>query len=288
MLKIGDFSRLARVSVKALRFYDEAGFLKPARVDAQSGYRYYSMQQLPRLNRILALKDLGLTLEQIRPLLDRNVGPAELCEALRRKRAEVQERRDREDDLLRRVETRLRLLESEGQKAMSYDVVLKSIEPLPVASVREVVPSIEQMSDRSCALIGALFGFAVEAGASPSGPPFAVYYNPEYTEQDIDMEMALPVQLPSGKRLPEVTTEPATSGSPSALRLLPGTAQAACVIHQGPYSGLSAAYAEGGAWIEANGYRMVGPIREIYLTGPGEGSIPVTELQFPVEPASAA
>jgi DNA-binding transcriptional MerR regulator len=69
-LKIGEFSRLARVSVKALRLYDQLGLLRPARTDALTGYRYYSSEQLPRLNAVLALKELGFSLEQVQVLLD--------------------------------------------------------------------------------------------------------------------------------------------------------------------------------------------------------------------------
>ena len=64
-MRIGDFSKLSRVSIKALRYYDQMGMLKPIDVDRSTGYRSYSVSQLPRLNRILALKDLGLSLEQI-------------------------------------------------------------------------------------------------------------------------------------------------------------------------------------------------------------------------------
>lgn len=60
MFKIGEFSKLSQVSVKALRYYDELGLLKPASVDRFTAYRYYSADQRPRLNRILALKDLGI------------------------------------------------------------------------------------------------------------------------------------------------------------------------------------------------------------------------------------
>src|SRR5689334_3117200 len=99
MFKIGDFSRLSRVTVKALRFYDEMGLLKPCQVDEFTGYRYYAADQLPRLHRILALKDLGFTLEQIRELLQKNVGPNELRTALDAKRCEVR-RRVREEEAL--------------------------------------------------------------------------------------------------------------------------------------------------------------------------------------------
>ena len=79
MIEIGDFSKLSQVSVKALRLYDEMGLLKPARVDNFTGYRYYSADQLPRLNRILALKDLGFSLGQIAQLLKDNCPPSN-CE----------------------------------------------------------------------------------------------------------------------------------------------------------------------------------------------------------------
>jgi len=78
VLKIGDFSKLAHVTVKTLRYYDELGLLKPVWSDRYSGYRFYSLEQLPRLNRILALKDLGFSLEQIRELLAEDLPPGRL------------------------------------------------------------------------------------------------------------------------------------------------------------------------------------------------------------------
>ena len=70
MFRIGEFAQIAQVSGRQLRFYDQLGLLQPAHIDAQTGYRYYSIRQLPRLNGILALKELGLSLEQIGPLLE--------------------------------------------------------------------------------------------------------------------------------------------------------------------------------------------------------------------------
>lgn len=78
MYKVGDFAKVSRVSVKALRYYDERGLFKPVHVDQVNGYRYYSIDQLPRLNRILALKDLGLSLDQIGVILDKQLTPMEL------------------------------------------------------------------------------------------------------------------------------------------------------------------------------------------------------------------
>src|SRR5215469_14376688 len=91
VIRIGDFSRLSRVSIKTLRYYDEVGLFKPIDVDRFTGYRYYSASQLPRLNRILALRDLGLSLEQIAQVLDEGVSPEQLRGMLRLKRAELQQ-----------------------------------------------------------------------------------------------------------------------------------------------------------------------------------------------------
>jgi DNA-binding transcriptional MerR regulator len=70
VLKIGEFARVNQVSIATLRYYDHCGLLKPLALDPETGYRYYSLDQLPRLNRILALKELGFPLEQIAQLLE--------------------------------------------------------------------------------------------------------------------------------------------------------------------------------------------------------------------------
>jgi DNA-binding transcriptional MerR regulator len=111
MIRIGDFSRLSQVSIKALRYYDEMGLLKPAFVDEVSGYRYYTAAQLPRLNRLLALKDLGFTLEQIAPLLDEAISTPGLRRLFESRQAELQLRVQEEQERLIRVEARLRQIE---------------------------------------------------------------------------------------------------------------------------------------------------------------------------------
>src|SRR5512137_2728388 len=103
MFKIGDFSRLCRVPVSALRYYADLGLLEPAAVDPASGYRFYAAAQLTRVNRIVALKDLGLTLEEIRTVLDQGLGGDELRGMLRLKRAEAGRRLAEEQERLARV-----------------------------------------------------------------------------------------------------------------------------------------------------------------------------------------
>src|SRR5690606_16723513 len=129
MFGIGDFARHGQVSVRMLRHYDAVGLLRPARVDPVSGYRFYEAAQLSRLNRIIALKDLGFTLNQVGSILDEQVSTEELRGMLRLRRAELEEDRAAAEARLAQVEARLRGLESEGLMS-AYDVVPK---PLPAA-----------------------------------------------------------------------------------------------------------------------------------------------------------
>ncbi|MEJ2749906.1 MAG: helix-turn-helix domain-containing protein, partial [Anaerolineae bacterium] len=108
MLKIGEFAKEADVTVKTLRHYARLGLLKPAWIDRFTGYRYYAREQMPRLNRIMALKDLGFTLEQIGRILTENLTVDELRGMLRLKCAELEQRIEEEQARLARVEARLR------------------------------------------------------------------------------------------------------------------------------------------------------------------------------------
>ncbi len=269
MFKIGDFSRLSQVSVKALRYYDELGLLKPVQIDPFTGYRYYSADQLGRLNRILVLKDLGFSLEQIGGILDGDLSPAEMRGMLRLRRAELEQQVQEEQARLVRIEARLRQIEQEDT-IPAYDVVIKHSERQMVASVRDTVPTYGDM--------GRLFGkiFAQLGQVRPAGPVLAIYHDGEYREQDADVEAAVPI------------TAALPVQQPVMIRELPEEKTLASVIHQGSYGTLSQAYAALMNWIGANGYRINGPNREIYLRGPEHGGDPasyVTEVQFPIEKA---
>ena len=140
MLKIGDFSKLSQVTIKALRLYDEMGLLKPISVDRFTGYRFYSASQLPRLNRTLAFKDLGFSLEQISQLLNEEISPEQMRGMLRLKQADLQQQIEQEQGRLVRVAARLKQIEQEDVMS-DYEVVIKKFEPITVASIREVLPN---------------------------------------------------------------------------------------------------------------------------------------------------
>lgn len=268
---IGGFSKLSRVSVKTLRYYDQVGLLKPARVDRFTNYRYYSVEQLPRLNRILALKDLGFSLEQIARLLDEGLSADQLRGMLRMRQAEIQQTVREEQERLARVEARLNQIEREGI-VPKEDVVIKRAEPLHVATVRDIAPSYSQLGS----LFGELYGFLAETGAECTGPAMTIYHDTDYRESDVDVEVCAPVDA-------------SVSGNDRvSVRDLPGVEQMACLVHTGSYNqGFTEPYGILMNWVEANGYRINGPNREIYLQGgedPDDESY-VTEIQFPVEKA---
>jgi DNA-binding transcriptional MerR regulator len=138
MIRIGDFSKLSRVSIKTLRYYDEMGLLKPVEVDRFTGYRFYDFNQLPRLYRILALKELGFTLEEIGRFLEENLSTEELRGMLKLRQAEIRQRVEEETVRLEQVEHWLRQTQQENFMS-KYDVVLKKIEAMKAATVRGVV-----------------------------------------------------------------------------------------------------------------------------------------------------
>jgi DNA-binding transcriptional MerR regulator len=281
MFKIGEFSRLSRVSVRMLRHYDQLGLLTPSQTDSFTGYRYYSAGQLPRLNRIIALRDLGFSLEQISGMLEDDLSPDQLLGMLKLKRAEVEEQMKSEQQKLGRLEVRIRQM-SERPQGASYDVVLRDIQPSLVAAYRAVAADddrLQQMFDMLETYV------ARYEGARADKPPLSIYYDDEYREKDMDVEVAVPLRYP----IPE--------NESMHVRQLPQLFNVACVVHVGEYFEIYQAYNALLAWIEANDFQMTGPIREIYLRYGADGldfELPatyladdkheyVTELQLSVE-----
>ena len=267
MFKIGDFSRLSLVSVKALRYYDE-----PARVDEDTGYRYYSTNQLARLNRILVLKDMGLSLEQIALLLDKEPTPDQIRGMLRLKQVELHQQLVEGQDRLRRIEAWLQAFEREATMP-AYDVILKNVAPLRVASVRGVAPSMEQIGPTLDRLFDQVLGYISQHGATIVGPAITLYHNLGPTELDISVEACMPFDgsLSDNEQV--------------KVSQLPAVETMASVIHHGSFSTMNQAYSVIFTWIEANGYRVSGPNRELnleYERG-GDQSKFVSEIQFPVE-----
>jgi DNA-binding transcriptional MerR regulator/predicted transcriptional regulator YdeE len=276
MIKIGEFSKLVQVPVATLRYYDQVGLLKPIEVDRFTGYRYYSASQLPRLNRILALKGLGFSLEQIAVVLAEGLTAEQMRGMLRLRHAQISQQLADMQSQLTGVEARLQQIEREEQLS-TYDVILKHVEPLLVALVRAILP------DHSA--VGALFGEVYEAlgahvgqalGPNPEegGQTLVLWYDNEFKEHDVDGAAAFMLRC----RVPE--------RGRMRVHELPATTIAA-TVHHGSYNTISEAHEAILKWIEANSYRIVGPDREInlYHTMPIRLDDPsyVTEIQYPVE-----
>ena len=283
MLKIGEFAWLSQVTVETLRHYDRVGLLKPAHLDPFTGYRYYSLNQLARLNRILALKDLGLPLEKIAQILEQKISTSEIRAILELKHIELTEQIQEVRRRLAGVEARLEQIELED-KMPDFEVLLKTVEPQWIASTRETLtswdqdivgPTFTRMFDEVGEYLG---GHNVDA----IGPGMAMYHHQspfidtETEDEHLDVESALVIGAP----MPE--------DDRVKIRKLPQM-EVAYTVHHGDFSGLYLAKQAIFSWLEGNGYRRAGPIRELYLhfdpnhEGNYDSPGHITEIQFPVE-----
>ena len=273
VIRIGSFARIAQVSTRALRLYDKLGLLKPAQVDPSTDYRYYSIDQLPRLNRILALKDLGFSLDQIAVVLRSELSAEQLRGMLTMKRAEVVRRVAAEQAQLARIAARLRQIEQEDALD-TYEVVVKRIEPQWLAAVSGVISDYITSEPIFIQLFAELDAYLAHSGVRNIGPRIGLFYDLGTHEHAIQVRagMLLPARIPGSERV--------------EISQLHGVEQMACVVHHGPYDAtLIQANTAILKWIDANGYQIRTPTREIYLhyQVSGDPSQFVTEIQMPIE-----
>ncbi|NOK58893.1 MAG: hypothetical protein GFH27_549301n79 [Chloroflexi bacterium AL-W] len=274
MLKIGDFARFTDTTVKTLHHYDEIGLLKPARIDSSTGYRYYTVTQMERMNRILALKDLGFPLEQITHLLDNNLSVDEISGMLKLRQAELQSRIETEQARLDRVAARIRLMQQEGQ-APQHEVIIKQVEAICVLSTRKVIPDPGHIPLFFGEVMRLLKGHKITS----TGPWLALYHHGEYRTFDLDMEVAVPVS--------ETVTPPQTSVTTPemGIRTLPPQTVASTVCHMESQVDVFETYQRLLTWIEFHEYGIADdPCREVYFETAKPGEPLVFETQFVLEP----
>lgn len=242
MLRIGDFSRLARVTIRTLHHYDEAGLLRPAHVDPDSGYRYYDAAQLASLQRILVLKDLGFSLDEIRTLLRADATDASFKQQLQQRRSELVASIE---DHRRRLQ-RLDALASASSSAPEDfpAVVLHDIPAVEVFSIRR---RVDVVSDAVPAMFESAEAAAQRVRAEAS--PLLLFHDPEFRERDVDVEVCIPVRAPDARL---------------GTHLLPGAAQAGCLTYRGAYEQTQRLYESMLDWLGRTGFRIAGPLREIY------------------------
>jgi len=278
MFLIGEFSKISRVSKRLLHYYDEIGLLKPAHIDPQTGYRYYSAKQLPRLNRILALKELGLTLDSIAGMMQADVSDEEIQGMLLLKKAEVEQTVLEEVQRLRRIEARLQQNQRSDE---ALDVVVKSIPAQLFLSIRAVIPSPEEML-QLVEQVQRVLPSRVDPRVL--GPFAGVVYTDGFTLRNNDVEF--------GYLLKKPVEEPIALSEEYVLRMheLPAIQTMATAVQTGGPDLVFVALGRIAQWIEANGYRIAGPYREIGVELPGSAPFDemIIEVQMPLERMSAS
>jgi DNA-binding transcriptional MerR regulator len=267
VFSIGDFSTFTQVSVRALRFYDQQGLLAPAHVDPRTGYRYYRADQVEQVVRILALRDVGLTLAQIREVLDRGATPQVIRQCLARRRSEIAHLRAQVDRQLAAVEGRLALLDG-GLTVHDYDVITKKAPSVVLATIGRTIDQDEP--GVLLAAFGELFAELAatlgRAGVTPSGPAWSLYERAQ--EESLRIAAGLPV--------------PAFADLPAGLeRVELPEREVAVTVHVGAMDGIGAAYGAVMTWMEATGLEAAGGAREVSLVWDSEQPQRcVTELQI--------
>lgn len=270
MLKIGDFSKLARISIRMLRHYDKLGLLVPKVTDNFTSYRYYSEDQLPIAARINALKDMGFSLATIGEIL-RHYGDQEaLARYLAVKQAEVQEEADRAAHRLLLLKTAIERLRKD-ENAMNYNVTLRVLPERYVASLRQVIPSYDQE--------GILWKTMMEETAPLQVRPaddycgLAVFHDEGYKESDVDVEI-------------QGTVKGTYANTEHVVFKTVPPIEYASASYKGTYEHLPAVHQAVANWVRDNGYEFNGSMFCIYHVSPAQTSDPeelVTEVCYPVK-----
>lgn len=265
MYKIGDFSKITKLTVKALRYYDEERILTPSHRDNENMYRYYDENDYQKALLIAALREFGFSISEIKDVLAGYQNPEDLSYYLEEKKSILESRIAREKELIQKITLSIQIRKREDA-GMSYKVEIREIAPVMVASIRYR----GKYSDVG-KYIGKIFQAVKGDGA---GAPFSLYYEAEFKEDDADIELCVP-------------TKKLIKDNSVTARVLPAL-KAICTTHVGSYEKLSSGYKALYDYANEHGIVMLTPYREIYQKGPGmifrgnENNY-VTELIIPIE-----
>ncbi|CAG9621251.1 MerR family transcriptional regulator [Sutcliffiella rhizosphaerae] len=276
MYKIGEFSKLSGLSVHTLYHYENIGILRPVRKDDWTNYRYYSADQLIELNKVLALKDAGFSLEEIASFLIGAPVNNKLIRMLEEKAQALEAYIVEETSRLNRLRTNLFLIKNGGIPLMN-EITLKQVEPMLVASIRKTQNPVEQTFDQFCEELWMKMHAHLDVVcAKCSIPCMSIYHSGLYVNmaESIDMEVVEPLY----REVPASTEV--------AIHELPRVEKMASIVHKGPFSRIGETFASLEKWITENRYTISGPVREIYHKGEWitkDANEWVTEIQVPVE-----
>lgn len=267
-LKIGEFSRLCKVTVKTLRHYEKIGLLVPEIVDIWTGYRYYTVAQLQKMQSIIQLKSLGFRLEEIQNLWDED-GHSPSLSMLEDKIRDCEEELER----LRARHEKLEALISSHKKIQKMEkIFIDSLEAICAASYRTTIDAYEDLGRLCYEVIGPEMA-AAGCECTEPGYCFSIEHG-GYREKDIDIEY-----------FEQVKEKKADRGKLKFVDL-PAVPKAVCMKVYGPYEGLHQSYIDLFAWIEENGYKICGAPRANYVDGAWNQEDPqrwLTVIQIPVE-----
>ncbi|HNY17055.1 MAG TPA: MerR family transcriptional regulator [Treponemataceae bacterium] len=275
MYRIGLFSKITKVTVKALRFYEEEGLLEPEFTDTANGYRYYSSDQLPRAFRIVALRQCGFGIPEIRMIL----AGRDVAAFFADKKKELE---SRAKETARELASINHYIEGLGRdNSMKYQVIIKDLPRVLVYSKRMIAESYDAYFTIFPALGEGMMAINPELRCvEDPAYCFIRYHDGEFRDRDIDIEICEAVTgTGNGKAVEGVT-----------FKTIEGVKEAACALHKGPYSRLPEAYAAVFKWIDDNSYVTAEPPRESYIDGIWNKESDedwLTELQVPVIPKSA-
>jgi DNA-binding transcriptional MerR regulator len=279
MFRIGEFSLIAQVSGRLLRYYEEIGLLSPEYTDPQTAYRYYSAEQLPRLNRILVLKELGLGLDQIAQLLGQDTSSEEIRGMLLLRKAQITQAM--QDDLaqLRLVEARLDQIDAFGQSPI-LDVVVKTILPQRYLALREVfsdVAAVRRLVMQMTATV------PHKMPASILGQIAFVIHSRMFDPDALDFEVGYLLTGNAGKSSGAIQI---SEERELTARDLPAVETMATLVHAGSINDIHRSYGLLGAWVEQQQWQIVGQGRQVLLQLPQpDQDDAVIELQLPVSKA---
>ncbi|MEM7034536.1 MAG: MerR family transcriptional regulator [Chloroflexota bacterium] len=274
MFRIGEFSKIAQTAVTHLRYYDQIGLFQPEYTDKFTGYRYYRASQLPDLNRILAMKELGLTLEQIKRLIAENVSAEEIRGMLVLKKAQAEQALQAQLERIHHIEARLRQVEQEGGLSED-DIVIRALPDQHYYSFRDTLPDISSAVPLLMEMTHLLPSHIPE---KKLGHFTAVFHDNGFATENVDIEIGFllndpvdtPLQLSSGHQL--------------TRQVLPAVEMAACAVRVGGMENGYESYGNVGRWAEANDYHLIGPTREVFIVPPHPDRVEETvcEIQVPV------
>lgn len=272
MFKIGEFAALTQVPISQLRYYDEIQLFAPAYTHPDSGYRYYTAAQIPELDRIIVLKELGLSLEQIRSLVSDNITPSEIHVILSHQREQVIQTLKQEIARLRQIETRLEQLAQYGSLPAAPRVILKHVPELHYLAARAVGQQPHVFAD--------VYAARNEIKALKANHLLAVMYSRNNGAEEYEVGYVVKAGYKGSHTLPSGLTLHAST--------LPAVEQMASLVYEGHWDDSHTALLELGRWLEQNRYQIAGAFRKVFLqmSDPLVDARAVVELQIPVEPAT--